>query len=222
MAAPACTRSWSTLPCIRAKHVGGPLIRGQRTAPEASVVPTLRVLPMGWSWSRRFCQSVLESIGQMAGDVDSDATVDRWSHPCLGSEQVLHARYVDNFLNIGHEPETVVFANDKISQAPNDQDLLVNDLRFGLRWSETNHVSVPQKNVEAAVRHLLCASLPDHSPEVHWNILWATSLGLPSHGEQLRVFCTLLTPSFIRCLGSPRAFFGIASAGSWAGSSPFS
>lgn len=59
-------------------------VGGMRIVPETWVIPTLEVLPMGWSWNMWFCQSVLESAGQKASDLDSHAVVGHRSHPCLG------------------------------------------------------------------------------------------------------------------------------------------
>ena len=107
VAAPKNTRPYFTLPRIRAKHIGCPVIGGIRTKADEWVTPRLRVLPMGWSWSLWFCQSLVEQVGRVSGQSDIDKIADRTSHPQLLPQTVEHAKYVDNFISLGHDPNSV-------------------------------------------------------------------------------------------------------------------
>ena len=127
IAAPKCVLPYFTLPHIRAKHLGCPIINGVRTHPDEWVTPRLNVLPMGWSWSLWFCQSIIEEVGRCSGHSDNNMVADRKSHTQLTCNSVLHAKYVDNFISFGHDPNTVGLANQSIVTSLNDLNLKVHE-----------------------------------------------------------------------------------------------
>ena len=113
--APAVAREYFTLPPIRARHLGKVRVDGQFLAGDVIVVPRLKVLPMGWSWSLWICQMCLVRAGVLVGQTLYNSIVDKKSTPPLGLHDTVHAKYVDNFLVAGHNPATVDLSANRIT-----------------------------------------------------------------------------------------------------------
>ncbi len=56
-----------------------------------------------------------EHIGASVGQSDGDKILDRSVHACLGPHTVLHAKYVDNNLALGHDPHTVEVSSNSLN-----------------------------------------------------------------------------------------------------------
>ena len=54
--------SMMTLPAIRARHAGISQLNQEQIDENCWLVPCLQVLPMGWSWSLKFCQALVEDV----------------------------------------------------------------------------------------------------------------------------------------------------------------
>ena len=74
---------------------------------EEWIVPELTVSPMGWSWSLWICQSLHEQLAREAGTDSNYCILDR--NPCqpLEPSNTKHALYIDNFLFLGRNAESV-------------------------------------------------------------------------------------------------------------------
>ena len=67
-----------TLPSIRAKCLGSPvLVDAVTVPPDTASTPRLAVLPMGWSGALWICQFVREEIDRQAGHLDSHQVADK-------------------------------------------------------------------------------------------------------------------------------------------------
>lgn len=92
----------------------------------------------------------------MAGQGADDHLLDRRAPPPLTSRNVLHAKYVDNFLSISHDPYTCVSSNNALSNRLNDSNLLVHEA-FGPVTSGTFvglHIDGLTKKVQVCHRRL--------------------------------------------------------------------
>ena len=100
------------LPSVGADVLGRGHLDGERLAPSSRLIPYLTVLPMGWSWSLRFCQSVTEAAVCRA--LGSERLVrDRSAGLVIDGDGSLGgAAYVDNFCVIGSCPDAV---NEKLA-----------------------------------------------------------------------------------------------------------
>ena len=103
-----------TLPSIRAKYLDASAFGGRAFAPDDVLLPCLRVLPMGWSWSLHLCQCLVASVvgkfivhGNMIADKSPPVVLDAPSAVC-------GAAYVDNFAVAGCNPSEVTRTLDAI------------------------------------------------------------------------------------------------------------
>lgn len=95
---PAALSEYFTLRSIRADLVGYPTLSdGSIPIAGELLVPSLAVLPMGWSWSLALCQSVLESAIEDAGYSRGDFVQDQKGACVLSEHHASVAAYVDNF-----------------------------------------------------------------------------------------------------------------------------
>ena len=74
---PPGLEQWFSLPAIRARHVSHVRIPGKHIHPSALLVPCLKVLPMGWSWSLHIAQRMHEYRIAESGLSRSSRIVDR-------------------------------------------------------------------------------------------------------------------------------------------------
>ena len=130
ISAPEAARKYFTLPPVRARHVGDVCIDGAVIDPDTLVYPQLLVLPMGWSWTLWIAQCIHEEAGVRSGQNRDDDIIDREPVVPLDSHCVKHCKYVDNFLEMGHDPTTVHSAAHNLTETLNDQNLTVHEM-FG-------------------------------------------------------------------------------------------
>ena len=129
--APKRAKSLFTLPPVKVKHLralGHPCCKGYLD--HDSVTPQLNVLPMDWSWSLWIAQCLHEDVGRECGQLAADHIVDRAPSQSLSINNVLHAKYVDNFIELGHDPATVALEANSLTAALNDKHLKVHEM-FG-------------------------------------------------------------------------------------------
>ena len=101
-------QGWFCLPPIAAKHLGLTELGGIPLRPDGKVWPTLRTLPVGFSWSLYFAQGAHEHIvGQVPGFSDETWLRDR--HPPGGLQigRPHHLAYVDNMGVLGYPAKDV-------------------------------------------------------------------------------------------------------------------
>ena len=91
---------WFSLPRIRARHLPAGALARARFRPDDWLVPCLRVLPMGWSWSLHLAQKVHEHRLLHAGIPRDSMVFDRQPCPTLDAVSDACAAYVDNFVFI--------------------------------------------------------------------------------------------------------------------------
>lgn len=97
IAVPKGLSSYFSLPTIRASFAGISQLHGKRVDPDTVVLPTLRVLPMGWSWALHICQSVIQHQATLAVP-EAPLILDREKAIALSEEHPSAiAVYVDNF-----------------------------------------------------------------------------------------------------------------------------
>ena len=100
-------------------------LNGVELAKGCLVTPRLKVVPIGWSWVRWWCQRLHERIMVRGGVVDEDCVVDRRVVPPLSKGQTLHTAYVDNFLAFGTHAEGVQRKVVKVMEALGGAGLVV-------------------------------------------------------------------------------------------------
>ena len=127
IAAPESAQNFFTLPPLRARHIGKVNLGGKFVCGETFIVPRLKVLPMGWSWSLWICQSMLVHTGSVRGDARTSAIADKQVTEPLGTKNSIHAKYVDNFLYISHDPETADRDNNSLTNTLCAQGLVVHE-----------------------------------------------------------------------------------------------
>ena len=125
--APQAVKSFFTLPGIRARYLGKCCLGSDVVDPDSIIVPRLRVLPMGWSWSLWICQMVHEQMGIESEQSDVDKIVDQSPPPPLQSHNILHAKYVDNFLVMSHNPAEVERSCNTLTNKLNSHQLRVHE-----------------------------------------------------------------------------------------------
>lgn len=154
LAVPVALADYFGLPRIRAGTLGISEIDGVPIAPSTELLPLLTVLPMGWSWSVLFCQSVLERQMDLAlidyqnqmlrGGRDfkfdwildhrpgvllrSDISYDKSSCEHSVGVDVAVAGYVDNFAVEGTNPEVVTEVNSRIASRLRAVGLVVHEV----------------------------------------------------------------------------------------------
>ena len=128
--APACARPFLTLPPIRIRHLRAAGVKGLIGDPNDFLVPRMIVLPMGWSWSLLICQRVHEFQGECIGQSRDDHILDRSAGATLSTKNTLHAKYVDNFLCISHDPNNSKIEANKLESQLNSKSLVVHEV-FG-------------------------------------------------------------------------------------------
>ena len=126
--APDVAKPYFTLPRVRAGHVGISEIDGVAVSPSTYVTPSLEVLPMGWSWSLWICQCLHEEQGRRSGQVDDDMICDHQAVKPLCRSDVRHAKYVDNYLTIGHDPHTVELSATRLQAQLNSEGLATHEI----------------------------------------------------------------------------------------------
>ena len=104
---PSGARKFLTLPAVKARWVGVDRVDGKRVEGEEWIVPELTVSPMGWSWSLWICQSLHEQLAREAGTDSNYCILDRKPCPPLEPSKTKHALYVDMFLFLGRNAESV-------------------------------------------------------------------------------------------------------------------
>ena len=125
--APDVAKPFFTLPGIRARHLGVDVCKRDGLDPASWIVPRLRALPMGWSWSLWFAQVSHEEVGRRVGQHDGTAIQDRSVPRPLSLGGALHAKYVDNFLVCGHSPGEVQRGANSLETALSEAGLAVHE-----------------------------------------------------------------------------------------------
>lgn len=98
---------------VRADSLGLTELDGMPLAPHDLVYPTLRALPMGFSWSLHLCQAAVEEVMRKA-DPDATHINDRELVDVLSPGERLWTAYVDNLSALGTDPAVVQRHHDCI------------------------------------------------------------------------------------------------------------
>ena len=125
-----------SLPRIRARFLSSEIRKEHRLRSDDLITPCLRVLPMGWSWSLFLAQMSHEEVGRSVGQSDKDLIQDRSAVEPLGPHGIKHAKYVDNFLIVGHDPQEVGLQASSLQSALDNKGLLCHEI-FGPSLSAT-------------------------------------------------------------------------------------
>jgi hypothetical protein len=133
-----------TLPCVDASLVGFPDTPYGISKAGELLLPVLTVLPMGWSWSVFFCQSVVENavraeVGDFIIQDKSPGLV--LKHPKdlkapAHAATLIGAAYGDIFLVEGLDPVEVNNANGRIQNRLTQAGLLVHEIEEASTSSE--------------------------------------------------------------------------------------
>ena len=136
------------LPSISASDSRQFSLNGETLDPHELLLPVLTVLPMGWSWSVLFCQSVLEKVVE---DCVSPDSIVRDKCPgivvgtpisaddpsaSLSVKDVCAAVCVDNFAVQGLDPVLVNQVNEKIASQLRALGLVVHEVESAAQHGE--------------------------------------------------------------------------------------
>ena len=126
--APGCALPFFTLPRVKVKYLSNPVVDGRRPSQETWVTPQLLVLPMGWSWSLWFCQTMHEFLFERHGIPSCMQIQDRRACPPLKGSDVAGAVYVDNFLLASHDPRQLGVVQSKHTACMNQLGLRIHEI----------------------------------------------------------------------------------------------
>ncbi len=124
---PPAAAPFMTLPRIKAKYLAHPMVNGRRVGGETWIVPELLVLPMGWTWSLWYCQTMHEHLLAHHGIPRDIQVQDRKALAPLSGSEICGAIYVDNFMVVGHDPQTVGLAHSQHVNRMNDLGLHIHE-----------------------------------------------------------------------------------------------
>ena len=127
-----------SLPGILGSEVES-IARRHRLPLRAKLVPCLKVLPMGWSWSFFFAQKVNEARIVNCGLFPCRFTSDKQPGSKLDSDESKIALYVDNNLVMGRDREAVIAGANKIAA---DLDGAAQDTHEAFEGSECDFVGL--------------------------------------------------------------------------------
>ena len=116
------------LPWVRAARVGVSSLHGSRVSASTLLVPTLCVLPMGWSWAPFLCLRYLEAAVCEAGVPRSMFVQDARPGVSVVAGGLAAASYIDNYLVIGHSKDEVDRQCDAVSAVLRKRGVTVHEL----------------------------------------------------------------------------------------------